>query len=609
MSVRQRLKDEKAAASSETPFFPSRLHGFGALVAAVVGIVLYVQTLSYGFVYDDFPLIRDNKVTQQGFDAVFPSFAQPFRFDNMRGVDYLYRPLTKAVFCATWGVFGNNPAPFHALNVVLHAATAALIAAFVGHLLKGAPWVSCATALLFVAHPIHTEVVCNIKSLDEILALFFGLLGMIAWVRHRDAGRSGVPWAAVVAFAAALFSKESAVTYVAAFFVLDRVRTATDPSVMRRGWFALGLTIAFFLAARQAVLSTEKYLVSPADNALLAVDDFVAQKASAVAYLGLYLKLLVFPYPLSADYSIPQLPIFGVGDWQFLCSAAIWTCIVVAAIVAWRRRSLWTFAWVFLLATMSVSANLVFMIGTVFGERLAYSASFVVCLIFAWSTSRWLRPEDSIPRRGVYAALVVAIAVVGCGWSYLRSPVWKDFDVLRKDMLSTAPNSFRVQAYFAEWLIDPARIRDFSDEEKKAATEQAKTHLIRAAELYPRSDQAWTMLGDIERRAGNIPDATAYYEKALAAEHTHPFYAKALNNLGTFLAEKNRIDDAIALFQKAAKFEDSSSHAWSNLGKAWFVKGNMTEAAAAFRKAIAFDPKDPDALRFLPLIAQAAAGR
>jgi hypothetical protein len=591
-------------------FCPSSAHRLGAVVVAIVGVLLYAQTLGYAFVYDDFPLIRDNKVTQQGFESVLPSFAQPFRFDNMRGVDYLYRPLTKAIFCATWGVFGNNPAPFHAWNILLHAATAAIVVAFVGHLLRGARWVSLATGLLFVVHPMHTEVVCNVKrSRRDFFALLFGLLGMLAWMRHRDAGREGTPWWGVAAFAAALFSKESAVTYVAAFAVLDHVRTRASVSAMRRGWIWLGIAVGVFLVARQAVLSNESYLVSPADNALLAVEDPLVRKASAVAYLGLYLKLLLFPYPLSADYSIPQLPLFGPADPQFLLSAAVWTAVVIAAVIAWRRRSLRAFGSVFLLSSMSVSSNLVFMIGTVFGER------FGVFRVARRVSSRLVGRRPRAATGGIRGASNrLRRRVRRCRPRGVRMDLSA---IARLEGLRCSPQGH--VGHGAEQFPRAGVLQRMADRPRADAL-----HVGRGEEggyrgsqeasparggALPRSDQAWTMLGDIERRAGNVPAATIYYEKALAAEHTHPFYAKALNNLGTFYAEKNRIDDAIVLFQKAAKFEDSSSHAWSNLGKAWYVKGNMAEAATAFRKAIAFDPKDPDALRFLPLIAKAGAPR
>ena len=85
-------------------------------------------------------------------------------------------------------LFGNRPHVHHAVNIALFAACAALLCLLVLALLvpPGAPRpepapaparvVALVTALLFAAHPIHTEVVANLKSRDELLCLFFILL-------------------------------------------------------------------------------------------------------------------------------------------------------------------------------------------------------------------------------------------------------------------------------------------------------------------------------------------------------------------------------------------------------------------------------------------------
>lgn len=258
------------------------------------------------------------------------------------------------------------------------------------------------------------------------------------------------------------------------------------------------------------------------------------------------------------------------------------------------------FAWLALPVMMSVSSNLFVTIGTVFGERLAYSASLGIVCIVALGASSLLKIESSVLRTTIFVSIVAVLSTVGGAWTTVRSRDWRSFDELRDSMLMTSPNSFRVHNYYAEALWNKCKDLPESERDKKSEMiETSKKHLRRAAELYPRSDQAWTLLGDYERRAGNITEATKLYQKAIASEHTHPYYATALNNLGTFYAEEKRYDDAIVLFQKAAKFDKSNSNGFSNLGSCYYVKGNIPDAIKAFRSALEINPKDKAALRVL----------
>ena len=70
-------------------------------------------------------------------------------------------------------------------------------------------------AVLFVAHPIHTEVVANIKSRDEISSMFFLLLSLLFIHNYLSSNKILMLIVALGCFFLALLSKESAIVYVA----------------------------------------------------------------------------------------------------------------------------------------------------------------------------------------------------------------------------------------------------------------------------------------------------------------------------------------------------------------------------------------------------------
>ena len=113
--------------------------------------------------------------------------------------------------------FGENPFIGHLLNVLLFALLCALIFQFLRTLLRDhrhSDLLALLTALLFAVHPVHSEVVANIKGRDEILALLFAVLSfkyILSYLDHRKL--SGLILSGFFLFLGSM-SKENAITFV-----------------------------------------------------------------------------------------------------------------------------------------------------------------------------------------------------------------------------------------------------------------------------------------------------------------------------------------------------------------------------------------------------------
>ena len=151
-------------------------------IIALVAVVQYAQTISYGFVLDDYSAIIENTVTVNGIDAIPTIFKTSYRFGYPIQGDELYRPLTKSVFAILWQLAPNNPLPGHLLNIFLYALTGFLLFITFSKWLKNS-YVPFVASVLFVVHPIHTDVVPNIKSMDEIMSFLFFILSL-NWLHH-----------------------------------------------------------------------------------------------------------------------------------------------------------------------------------------------------------------------------------------------------------------------------------------------------------------------------------------------------------------------------------------------------------------------------------------
>ena len=136
-----------------------RLRLSWALLLAGACLLVYANSLTGGFVYDDKAIVRDN-FRIRAPSRVGEIFATQY-FGGPRGTGTAYRPLLLLSFAVQWWIHGADPLPFHAANLLIHAAATLLLAALLLRL-RIAPPVAVGAALLFAVHPVHVEAVAGL---------------------------------------------------------------------------------------------------------------------------------------------------------------------------------------------------------------------------------------------------------------------------------------------------------------------------------------------------------------------------------------------------------------------------------------------------------------
>ncbi len=184
--------------------------------------VLYANTLNHDYVLDDFSVIKENIIVKKGLDGIGEIFSTHYRAGYGFANGNLFRPLSLSLFALQWEIAPNQPSLAHWFNVILFAILGLLLYQFI-YVLSKNQLLSLITSLLFIAHPIHTEVVANIKSVDDILSMLFSLGGMLILFKHLSADvkdKKLIPLSLLLFFLAFL-SKESTITYIGlVFFIL-----------------------------------------------------------------------------------------------------------------------------------------------------------------------------------------------------------------------------------------------------------------------------------------------------------------------------------------------------------------------------------------------------
>lgn len=141
--------------------------------------ILYANTIRNSYNLDDDLVTNNHKLTSKGISAIPEIFSSTYYIDEM-GYAYDYRPVVLSSFAIEHQLFGQSSRISHFINIILYALSNALIFIFLATLFSHANKIFIlSVTLLFVTHPLHTEVVASIKNRDELLSLLFGLLSAL----------------------------------------------------------------------------------------------------------------------------------------------------------------------------------------------------------------------------------------------------------------------------------------------------------------------------------------------------------------------------------------------------------------------------------------------
>ncbi|MFM7176743.1 MAG: tetratricopeptide repeat protein [Bacteroidota bacterium] len=586
----------QSLSSTNIPWLPS-------ILVAIVAFVLYANTLGHQYALDDYSLILENRITQKGLDGIPEILSNSYRYGYYMATDGLYRPVVRIMLAAEWEWGGGKPALGHWINVILFALSGFVLFRVLFKMTGGSLMIAFMAALLFACHPIHTEVVANIKSRDEILAFLFCLLSLDHYLKWLDS-RAWLPAALSGLFMfLAMGSKESAITFLAVL-PLAAWFFNKDVSFQKniQGVFPALIAVVVFMFIRSKVLGGFNTLGKPnvADNLLMAAKDQVEFFCTAVSILGLYIKKLLIPHPLVFDYSFNQIPLVGISDFGFLLSASVIIGMVVFAFIGFKKRDPFAFCILFFFVTMSVSSNLVIKTGSSFGERFLYTPSLAICLALAFGISKFAglsfqgRPQGK--SLSMSLLILLPLVLLGSVKTIARNPVWKDNFSLYSNDVELSPNSTRAQYYMGNYLVKKEAWEGKSPDEKSKTLKRAIGYLQRSIQIYDKFSDAHLQLGVAYYNLGMNDSARVCYEKALSLS---PRNHTIQNNLGTIYFIQQDYAKALDLFKRAVELDPNYADGQSNLGSTYGVLQQYDQALIHLLKAAELDPDNAQILNSL----------
>jgi tetratricopeptide (TPR) repeat protein len=602
--VAKARKNTPKKAAIGRPTVPARgtwLPWLMAIGIAAAALLVYIPAYDGEWAWDDDISVYSN-----------PQVTQPGGLGRiwLTTEDHDFWPLTRTAFRAEYAVFKDAPAGYHAVNIVLHAVASVLVFLVLRRL--GVP---CAVlgGLAFAVHPVNAAAVVWISELKTLLAMIFLALTVLAWLRFERDRRWTWYAAAWLAYAAALASKTSVVTWPVMMLGLAWWHRG------RITWRDLAESAPFFAVA--GAMSAMTLLVQARMVNVLTRPLVGLAKVAGVGWVfWFYVQKALVPAGLSAIYPHWKDTIVSLGWTAYLPTAALATLLIVSWL---KRGTVWGRS---LLLAAGYCLLAMFPVLGLFSSTITmhslvadhYEYLPIVGVIALACASGWAlvqrRPRAQIAGGVVAAAILILLASA----TVTRAGVWSSGARLWRDTLDRNPQSWVAHYNVATDLTMRSR-RMVSDVLEESRTSDALLQQAQALEARGDSREAasYREASGSGRRGTEAKvleiqvlcrEAVSHYRRSIEIQ---PLHIRSYANLGLVLVSLGQADEALGVYRRGIELEDryygekKDPTLWFNFSQALLGRQRFAEAIPACRTALRLAPGDQAAVANL---AQALSG-
>ncbi|XP_038047576.1 protein O-mannosyl-transferase TMTC2-like [Patiria miniata] len=322
---------------------------YDVLGCSLLALILYWNTLSADFAYDDSRAILKNQ------DLLQETPISNIFYDDFWGTPLIhsgshksYRPLCVLSYRFNHLLGQLDPFGYHLGNVLLHVLVTALFTYAARVVLLRRTFPACLAGVLFAAHPVHTEAVAGIVGRADVGACLFFLLSFLCYIsycRRRDSSKEHSKFRtsdedkrqphlpvwhryiyltlSILFATMSMLTKEHGMTVLAVNIAYDvfiqnksRLRDllsfkifSKDCRHLMEGILSQAVGIAILLAFRLHFMGNKPPHFAPSDNPAASNENFQTRLLTFLHLPVLNLWLLLCPYHLSFDWSMEAVPL------------------------------------------------------------------------------------------------------------------------------------------------------------------------------------------------------------------------------------------------------------------------------------------------------------
>ncbi|MDX2362328.1 MAG: tetratricopeptide repeat protein [Crocinitomicaceae bacterium] len=568
----------------------SKIHKTFPIIVFLFAFLQFINTIGHDFAWDDKIVIQENERVQKGITGIPDLF---LKYNSEERQDkYGYRPITLTTFAIEYSLFEGNPKGFHFMNVLYFAILCLILFKVLKRLFQGynllLPFL---ITMLFAAHPLHVEVVANIKSRDELLALLFCLLSLYQFLEFYSKQKWKHLIFSSLLFLLAFLSKENAIAFLAVYPLAVLIQGTINWRRFLKSSFILPilgvLALGILYYAFNSNLGVEKtsglgvYEESHILGNSFYNDGRIGVKiANAFQLILLYLKNFFAPYPLT--YYSDTLPILGL-HWKIILSCLVTLFLLIFSVAKFKKHPIIAFGILFFFITLSVYLHVFRTFSDAMADRFMFIPSLGLCIALVGALGYFFKipfkeeqkeekqPESVMKKfsalpmafKGLFLVFIISMSIL----TFSRNKVWKDdFTLVSTDMVHLE-NAARPHYYYASLLNQKMLNEGWS----QSIEDEMILHYTRSMEL---SDEM-------------------YYGRL---------------ELGTYFCNKERLLEGIPVLEEMIILFPEASDPRHFLGQAYFQIEEYEKSIIQLEKSVELGPNNYDSHHLLSM-AYAMVGR
>lgn len=534
------------------------------LVFLLLSFLIFGKSIFNEYAMDDEYVVKDNPQVHKGIKAIPEIFRTTYVIDSKR-YSYEYRPLVKATYAIEYQFFKENPHVSHFINILLYALAVIILYIVLLQLFNNYHYLfSFTVCLIFLVHPLHSEVVMSLKNRDVILSFIGCFLSLHFYLKYTETKSVwSLIWGVFFMLFSLLSKKDSITFYAIIPFTIWYFRRISFKQIALILLLNILPFLMFLLASRSIENKETRTLLQWENPFFVMPTTFFERIPEGIYTIYFYIKMFIFPHPLVVYYGYNQVPIV---DWTHPVVIITLIGVLIAAYYFFKtisNKNTIVFGLIFFLVTLSMFTNIVKPVVGIVAERFAFIPSVGLSISLAWLIFHYLKiPFANLTLKlkqiggGLLLFLLVYVVLYG-GKSFSRNAAWKDSYTIYKTDVETAKESAHTHSLFAASSISQIRSNPkMKNAEKKMHVDNAIKHYKESLRILPDYVTSLNNIGMVYYTYYNKPiDAIPYLEKAIKLDST---YTEAYFNLATCYAALKNYSIAEKYYLKVIEMYDDA---------------------------------------------------
>jgi len=555
-------------------------HWLPMVVLMLLCLIVYYNSLSNGFVYDDFGSIVENRYIKQPGKFLASLFNQSYF--KMAGLEASYRPVASLSYLLIYSIAELNPFYYHLTSLLLHTLNAILVYCLANFILQNRLRAMIA-GCLFASHPVLTEAVNAIDFNDDLLATFFYLSALLLYMRlkaERARFNIGVYCLSLFFYLLGLLSKEMAITLPAIILLYDLMLRDADRdqptfkqllNILKKrasiysGYIAVTL---FYLFLRFFLFH------NPGESLKSSYGSLLERIIYLPGHIFSFIGLIIFPTNLNADY-VFTYPDSFFNSLNLVGFAAVMGLAGTSFFIYRYSKEIFFGIWWCFITLFPVS-NLIEIYHPL-AERYLYLPLIGFCLVVPVIIYGLAGRLITKPPRANMVSMILILVIISfySTATIARNSDWQNNFSLWSKTVQTSPNSLVARGGFGRAY------------QERGMLDEAREQFEIAIKLYPSHHKSYYNLGLIYHQQGDLKRAMEYFNRSVSL---NPEFIKGHYNLGTLYAQQGLIDMAIRHYAKVVELDPEIVEAHYNLGMAYAMQRKLKPAISEWEKVLQLDP-------------------